>query len=75
MNDITLDFGATAQKQTEGETPVVLLALDQGRYDMDRSLAELTALAEANGMCDAGRGQSSRSALGVRQHRRGGCHF
>ena len=27
MNDITLDFGATAQKQTEGETPVVLLAL------------------------------------------------
>lgn len=50
MNDITLDFGATAQKQAEGETPVVLLALDQGRYDMDRSLAELTALAEANGM-------------------------
>ena len=50
MNDITLDFGATAQKQAEGDTPVVLLALDQGRYDMDRSLAELTALAEANGM-------------------------
>lgn len=50
-----LDFGATAQKAipTDGETPplkVVLLALDQGKYDLPRSLAELAALAEANGM-------------------------
>lgn len=52
MSDtIELDFGATAQKRTEGDAlPVVLLALDQGRYDMDRSLDELRALAEANGM-------------------------
>ena len=52
MSDtIELDFGATAQKRTEGGVlPVVLLALDQGRYDMDRSLDELRALAEANGM-------------------------
>ena len=48
---IELDFGTTAQKRTEGDAlPVVLLALDQGRYDMDRSLDELRALAEANGM-------------------------
>lgn len=52
MSDtIELDFGATAQKRTEGGAlPVVLLALDQGRYDIDRSLDELRALAEANGM-------------------------
>ena len=52
MSDtIELDFGTTAQKRTEGDAlPVVLLALDQGRYDMDRSLDELRALAEANGM-------------------------
>lgn len=52
MSDtIELDFGTTAQKRTEGDAlPVVLLALNQGRYDMDRSLAELRALAEANGM-------------------------
>ena len=48
---IELDLGTTAQKRTEGDAlPVVLLALDQGRYDMDRSLDELRALAEANGM-------------------------
>ena len=51
MSEITLDFGTTAQKRTEGDAiPVVLLALDQGRYDMARSLDELRALAEANGM-------------------------
>ena len=51
MSEITLDFGTTAQKQTQGEAiPVVLLALDQGRYDMTRSLDELRALADANGM-------------------------
>lgn len=53
MSDNTreLDFGAAAQTPPEGAAPpVVLLALDQGRYDMQRSLDELRALAEANGM-------------------------
>ena len=46
-NTIDLDFGTTAQKQQDGEKlPVVLLALDQGKYDMARSLDELRALAE-----------------------------
>lgn len=50
-NTIDLDFGTTAQKQQGGEKlPVVLLALDQGKYDMARSLDELRALADANGM-------------------------
>lgn len=50
-NTINLDFGTTAQKQQDGEKlPVVLLALDQGKYDMARSLDELRALADANGM-------------------------
>lgn len=34
----------------EGPVPVVLLALDQGKFDAERSLDELAALAEANGM-------------------------
>ena len=50
-NTTELDFGTTAQKATDAEKlPVVLLALDQGRYDMARSLDELRALADANGM-------------------------
>lgn len=50
-NTTELDFGTTAQKATNAEKlPVVLLALDQGRYDMARSLDELRALADANGM-------------------------
>ena len=50
-NTIDLDFGTTAQKQQDGEKlPVVLLALDQGKYDMARSLDELRALADANSM-------------------------
>lgn len=50
-NTIDLDFGTTAQKQQDGEKlPVVLLALDQGKYDMACSLDELRALADANGM-------------------------
>ena len=50
-NTIDLDFGTTAQKQQDGEKlPVVLLALDQGKYDMARSLDELRALADPNGM-------------------------
>ena len=45
-NTTELDFGTTAQKATDAEKlPVVLLALDQGRYDMARSLDELRALA------------------------------
>ena len=47
-NTTELDFGTTAQKATDAEKlPVVLLALDQGRYDMARSLDELRALADA----------------------------
>ena len=50
-NTIELDLGTTAQKTTDGEKmPVVLLALDQVKYDMTRSLEELRALADANGM-------------------------
>ena len=50
-NVIQLDLGTTAQKATAAEKlPVVLLALDQGKYDMPRSLDELRALADANGM-------------------------
>ena len=50
-NTTELDFGTTAQKTTDAEKlPVVLLALDQGKYDMARSLDELRALADANGM-------------------------
>ena len=50
-NTTELDFGTTAQKTTDAEKlPVVLLALDQGKYDMPRSLDELRALADANGM-------------------------
>ena len=59
---ITLDFTATqapaedapvGQKALDSERPpvrVVLLALDQGKFDSQRSLNELAALAEANGM-------------------------
>ena len=59
---ITLDFTATqapaedapvGQKALDSERPpvrVVLLALDQGKFDSQRSLDELAALAEANGM-------------------------
>ena len=59
---ITLDFTATqapaedapvGQKALDRERPpvrVVLLALDQGKFDSQRSLDELAALAEANGM-------------------------
>lgn len=34
----------------EGRARVVLFGLDMGEYDMEKSMAELTALAEANGM-------------------------
>ena len=89
MSDtIELDFGATAQKRTEGDAlPVVLLALDQGRYDMDRSLAELRALAEAHGMDavaqvvpkrsapEAGRRQSGGSPAGLPERAGGRRHL
>ena len=49
-NVIQLDLGTTAQKTTAAEKlPVVLLALDQGKYDMPRSLDELRALADPAG--------------------------
>ena len=44
---------ALLQKALDSERPpvrVVLLALDQGKFDSQRSLDELAALAEANGM-------------------------
>lgn len=53
MGTVELDFGATAQKTPDGGQPavrVVLLALDLGEFDAARSLDELAALAEANGM-------------------------
>lgn len=53
MEEITLDFGAPAgQKSLDEIKPikVVLLALDQGKFDAQRSLDELAALAQANGM-------------------------
>ena len=55
MEEITLDFNAApaGQKALDAEQPpvkVVLLALDQGRFDARHSLDELAALAEANGM-------------------------
>ena len=34
----------------EPPIPVVLLGLDLGQYDMERSMDELAALCEANGM-------------------------
>ena len=44
-NTTELDFGTTAQKATDAEKlPVVLLALDQGRYDMARSSSRLRAI-------------------------------
>ena len=36
--------------QDQQPIPVVLLGLDLGQYDMDRSMEELSALCEANGM-------------------------
>ena len=53
MYTIDLDFGTTAQKELDSEQPavkVVLLSLDLGEFDAARSLEELAALAEANGM-------------------------
>ena len=90
-NTIDLDFGTTAQKQQDGEKlPVVLLALDQGKYDMARSLDELRALADANGMeavaevtqkrhprsrHPAGGGQGGRSAACLPKFERCGSYF
>ncbi|MEE0801693.1 MAG: GTPase HflX [Gemmiger sp.] len=57
MEEITLDFplseAPAGQKTLRDDQPpvrTVLLALDQGRFDAQRSLDELAALAEANGM-------------------------
>lgn len=69
---------------------VVLLALDQGKFDSQRSLDELAALAEANGMqavatvCQKRStpkpppfwgGQSGGSALGMPEYRCRGRHL
>ena len=50
MQEITLDFGRTLPPPEEGRCKVVLLSLDLGKFDAERSLQELAALAEANGM-------------------------
>ena len=63
MNDFTLDFTSdplstlddldpfpSDQEEEHSAIPVVLLSLDQGKFDAQRSLDELAALAEANGM-------------------------
>ena len=71
-NTTELDFGTTAQKATDAEKlPVVLLALDQGRYDMARSLDELRALADANGMDAVRRPRPQRCWVRARSPRRG----
>ena len=81
---ITLDFTATqapaedapvGQKALDSERPpvrVVLLALDQGKFDSQRSLDELAALAEAN---PSGGGQSGGSAPGMPEYRCRGRHL
>ena len=80
-NTIDLDFGTTAQKQQDGEKlPVVLLALDQGKYDMARSLDELRALADAETLHPrsrhpAGGGQGGRSAACLPKFERCGSYF
>ena len=82
------------QKALDSERPpvrVVLLALDQGKFDSQRSLDELAALAEANGMqavatvCQKrstpeaatllGGGQSGGSAPGMPEYRCRGRHL
>ena len=66
MDEFTLDFGSDPllsdedtdsldpfpSGEEEGQSPirVVLLSLDQGKFNAQRSLDELAALAEANGM-------------------------
>ena len=66
MDEFTLDFGSDPllsdedtdsldpfpSGEEEGQAPirVVLLSLDQGKFNAQRSLDELAALAEANGM-------------------------
>ena len=85
---ITLDFTATqapaedapvGQKALDSERPpvhVVLLALDQGKFDSQRSLDELAALAEANGSRHpSGGGQSGGSAPGMPEYRCRGRHL
>ena len=50
-NTTELDFGTTAQKATDArEAARGAAGAGSGRYDMARSLDELRALADANGM-------------------------
>ena len=53
--DLTLDFGSSPVEETpddgeHGPDKVVLLSLDLGKFDTARSLDELAALAQSNGM-------------------------
>ena len=63
MDDFTLDFNPDPlstlddldpfpplQEEEHTAIPVVLLSLDQGRLNAQRSLDELAALPQANGM-------------------------
>ncbi len=65
MEQLELDFGATAQKSIDDGQPApkaVLLSLDLGAFDAARSLDELAALAEADGLEVAAVVQQKRGA-------------
>ncbi len=55
----------TEQKEMQPPVKVVLLAVDLGQYDAQRSLEELAALAEANGMEPVGEVLQKRDAIDV----------
>lgn len=55
----------TEQKEMRPPVKVVLLAVDLGQYDAQRSLEELAALAEANGMEPVGEVLQKRDAIDV----------
>ena len=55
----------TEQKEMRPPVKAVLLAVDLGQYDAQRSLEELAALAEANGMEPVGEVLQKRDAIDV----------
>ncbi len=55
----------TEQKEMQPPVKAVLLAVDLGQYDAQRSLEELAALAEANGMEPVGEVLQKRDAIDV----------
>lgn len=55
----------TEQKEMRPPVKAVLLAVDLGQYDAQRSLEELAALAEANGMEPVGEVLQKRDAINV----------